>query len=220
MKGLLIKDFKLMKNNGKSLLLVFVLIGAMMAVLTKEIYAAVGYVTFIFTLFTVSTISYDEYDNGYPFLFTLPITRRQYVNEKYVFVLIMTSISFCVGIIAVCVQFFLLTPEESLTELILMYGVYTITVLVLNDIMIPLKLKFEGEKGRYVIPLVFGGTMVIALIAAKVAGMVSETLKDKFLTAFSNMGVYGIAALVVAAAVVITILSWLWSRRILEKKEF
>ena len=53
-----------------------------MGIMTKELYAAVGYVTFIFTLFTVSTISYDEYDNGYPFLFTLPITRRQYVNRK------------------------------------------------------------------------------------------------------------------------------------------
>ena len=80
MKGLLIKDLKLMKNNGKNLLLVFLIIGTMMGIMTKELYAAVGYVTFIFTLFTVSTISYDEYDNGYPFLFTLPITRRQYVN--------------------------------------------------------------------------------------------------------------------------------------------
>ena len=186
MKGLLIKDLKLMKNNGKNLLLVFLII-------TKELYAAVGYVTFIFTLFTVSTISYDEYDNGYPFLFTLPITRRQYVNEKYVFVLIMTAISFLVGIISVVVQFFLLTPKESLTELILMYGVYTITVLILNDIMIPLKLRFESEKGRLVIPIVFGGAMVIALIAAKLAGMLSET---------------------------VTIASWFWSQRILEKKEF
>ena len=140
-----------------------------MGIMTKELYAAVGYVTFIFTLFTVSTISYDEYDNGYPFLFTLPITRRQYVNEKYVFVLIMTAISFLVGIISVVVQFFLLTPKESLTELILMYGVYTITVLILNDIMIPLKLRFESEKGRLVIPIVFGGAMVIALIAAKIS---------------------------------------------------
>ena len=113
MKGLLIKDLKLMKNNGKNLLLVFLIIGTMMGIMTKELYAAVGYVTFIFTLFTVSTISYDEYDNGYPFLFTLPITRRQYVNEKYVFVLIMTAISFLVGIISVVVQFFLLTRKKA-----------------------------------------------------------------------------------------------------------
>ena len=216
MKGLLIKDLKLMKNNGKNLLLVFLIIGTMMGIMTKELYAAVGYVTFIFTLFTVSTISYDEYDNGYPFLFTLPITRRQYVNEKYVFVLIMTAISFLVGIISV----FLLTPKESLTELILMYGVYTITVLILNDIMIPLKLRFESEKGRLVIPIVFGGAMVIALIAAKLAGMLSETLKEKFLLAAFNIGEYGIAAIVIVAAVIVTIASWFWSQRILEKKEF
>ena len=211
MKGLLIKDLKLMKNNGKNLLLVFLIIGTMMGIMTKELYAAVGYVTFIFTLFTVSTISYDEYDNGYPFLFTLPITRRQYVNEKYVFVLIMTAISFLVGIISVVVQFFLLTPKESLTELILMYGVYT---------MIPLKLRFESEKGRLVIPIVFGGAMVIALIAAKLAGMLSETLKEKFLLAAFNIGEYGIAAIVIVAAVIVTIASWFWSQRILEKKEF
>ena len=66
MKGLLIKDLKLMKNNGKNLLLVFLIIGTMMGIMTKELYAAVGCVTFIFTLFMVSTISYDEYDNGYP----------------------------------------------------------------------------------------------------------------------------------------------------------
>lgn len=220
MKGLLIKDLKLMKNNGKNLLLVFLIIGTMMAIMTKELYAAVGYVTFIFTLFTVSTISYDEYDNGYPFLFTLPITKRQYVNEKYVFVLIMTAISFFIGMISVVVQFFLLTPKESLTELILMYGVYTITVLILNDIMIPLKLKFEGEKGRFVIPIVFGGTMVAALIIGKLAGMLSKTLKEKFILSVSNIGEYEIAAIVIAAAVVVTIVSWLWSRRILEKKEF
>ena len=53
MKGLLIKDLKLMKNNGKNLLLVFLIIGTMMGIMTKELYAAVGYVTFIFTLFTV-----------------------------------------------------------------------------------------------------------------------------------------------------------------------
>lgn len=168
-------------------------------------------------MFTVSTISYDEYDNGYPFLFTLPITRRQYVNEKYVFVLIMTAISFLVGIISVVVQFFLLTPKESLTELILMYGVYTITVLILNDIMIPLKLRFESEKSRLVIPIVFGGAMVIA---AKLAGMLSETLKEKFLLAAFNIGEYGIAAIVIVAAVIVTIASWFWSQRILEKKEF
>ena len=83
MKGLLIKDLKLMKNNGKNLLLVFLIIGTMMGIMTKELYAAVGYVTFIFTLFTVNTISYDENEHGYTYLFSLPVNKKIYVREKY-----------------------------------------------------------------------------------------------------------------------------------------
>lgn len=33
----------------------------------------------------VGTISYDEYDNGYRFLMTLPIDAKMYVLEKYIF---------------------------------------------------------------------------------------------------------------------------------------
>ena len=36
MKGLLIKDLKLMKNNGKNLLLVFLIIGTMMGIMTNR----------------------------------------------------------------------------------------------------------------------------------------------------------------------------------------
>ena len=106
-----------------------------------------------------------------------------------------------------------------MTELILMYR-FIQTVLILNDIMIPLKLRFESAKGRLVIPIVFGGAMVIALIAAKLAGMLSETLKRSFFWLLFNIGEYGIAASVIVAAVIVTIASWFWSQWILEKKEF
>ena len=33
----------------------------------------------------MSSISYDEFDNGNAFLFSLPITRKDYVLEKYIF---------------------------------------------------------------------------------------------------------------------------------------
>lgn len=36
-------------------------------------------------MFTATTISYDGFDNCYLFLMTLPVTRKKYVNEKYLF---------------------------------------------------------------------------------------------------------------------------------------
>ena len=45
----------------------------------------VSYFTMIASMFVLSTISYDEYDNGYAFLFSMPFSRTSYVKEKYVF---------------------------------------------------------------------------------------------------------------------------------------
>lgn len=44
-----------------------------------------GFFPFLFGLFTISTISYDEYQHGMTYLMTLPIKRKTYVTEKYLF---------------------------------------------------------------------------------------------------------------------------------------
>ena len=47
----------------------------------------IGYLTMISAILSIGTISYDEFDNGYPFLLTLPVTRKSYVMAKYLFCL-------------------------------------------------------------------------------------------------------------------------------------
>ena len=88
MKGLLIKDFRLMKVQKNFFALIMV-IGIGMALFSKNTSYTIGFVSFIFSLFSVSTISYDELDNGNAFLFSLPIARKTYAVEKYCFGLIM-----------------------------------------------------------------------------------------------------------------------------------
>ena len=64
MKGMLIKDFRLLKNQGKSLLLMLLVVAIFMNFITDVGPAfIVGYITIIFSLFTATTISYDEFDN-------------------------------------------------------------------------------------------------------------------------------------------------------------
>ena len=72
MKGLLIKDFKLMKNQKNFLFVIF--IGATASMLLSGFSSfLMGYFPFICSFFVLSTISYDEFDNGnafyIPFLF-------------------------------------------------------------------------------------------------------------------------------------------------------
>ena len=74
MKGLLIKDFKLMKMQ-RNFFFVIVMISVGQALFSDSLSVPIGFATFVFPLFTLSTISYDEFDNGNAFLFSLPITR-------------------------------------------------------------------------------------------------------------------------------------------------
>ena len=84
MKGLLIKDLRLMKNMGNSLAIIL-LVAVGMSFYISDMSFIVIYMAIIGTSFTSSTISYDEFDNGNAFLFSLPVSRKDYVLEKYLF---------------------------------------------------------------------------------------------------------------------------------------
>lgn len=73
MKGLFVKDLKLMMLQKNFLLLILAIVIGMM-IFTDDVIFPLGFLSFIVSLFIVSTISYDDFDNGNAFLFTLPIT--------------------------------------------------------------------------------------------------------------------------------------------------
>ena len=66
MKGLLVKDFKLMKLQKNFFLLILV-IAIGMIVFTNDVTFPLAFLIFIVSLFTLSTVSYDEFDNGNAF---------------------------------------------------------------------------------------------------------------------------------------------------------
>ena len=82
MKGLLIKDFCLLKNQ-KRLLPIFALLAVWFTVLHTDGFAF-PFLGMMSTILTASTVSYDELDRCQTALFTLPFERRTYVAEKYV----------------------------------------------------------------------------------------------------------------------------------------
>ena len=102
MKGLLIKDFKLLQGQ-KNFFITIIAIAGIMAIFMEDASFIIGYMTFVGSLFTLSTISYDEFDNGNAFLFSLPITRKDYILEKYGFGLIVGGISWLFAIIVTVV---------------------------------------------------------------------------------------------------------------------
>ena len=98
MKAMLIKDWKLMKGQKQFGLILCVFL-AVFVVINDNLGFLISYMTLMASIFSISTVSYDEYNNGMVYLLALPISRRKYVEEKYLFCLLTSLIVSAVSLI-------------------------------------------------------------------------------------------------------------------------
>lgn len=217
MKGLLVKDFKLMKMQ-KNFFLIIVAVAIGMTAFSDDVSFAFGFLTFVMSLFTLSTISYDEFDNGNAFLFSLPITQTTYVIEKYCFGLILGCGSWILSTLMVTVAGFLKGTASAL-DIMMIALIILPSMLVIQAIMLPFQLKFGGEKGRIAIIGSVGLIFVIGVIAVKIA----EAMNIDIVAIINNLPTLSmgmLAAVVIAVAVVLLLVSIKISISIMNKKEF
>ena len=155
MKGLLIKGFKLMKMQKRFFLLIL-LVGVVITFSSYDVAFTTGFMASVSSLFSISSISYDEFDNGNAFLFSLPISRRTYAVEKYIFGAILGCCAWVLAmIIAISVGF--LKGIHPDTETWFSAFLILSMMFVILALMLPFQLKFGGERGRIVLLLVIGG---------------------------------------------------------------
>ena len=69
------------------------------------------YIPSVLAIYSGNTISYDENGHGYTYLFSLPVNKKIYVREKYIFSFIMTACGWCIGMICAGITV-LINPEE------------------------------------------------------------------------------------------------------------
>lgn len=220
MKGLLIKDFQLAKTQGKMLLIVALVIGVFMEIAGMSEGFVTGYITIIMSVFAATSISYDEYENCFSFLLVLPVSRKEYVNEKYVFSGILIFSAWLVGLTVGSV-FRIIRGEPVLSAewLAGCFSYITVAVVFLS-LMLPLRLKFEGEKGRVVLPITIAAMGILIYGGVKLANLVGIDVTGSSIKVLNQMGAAGIMAMLVIIPVAAAVISWICSRHILEKKEF
>lgn len=217
MKGLLIKDLLLLKNQQRFFLLIFFMSAGMLLVGINAVFV-INYVTLIFTMFTLSSISYDEFDNGYAFLFTLPITRNQYAAEKYVFGFVTGGSAFIiVTVFAVIMNF--VRGEIGTLELLITALLYLFMSFLFMAVVVPVQLKFGTEKGRIVLIFIIGIILAAGFIVVKAAKTFQLDISTMVatLTSFAAGSVITVLLLISLAAVFI---SYLISVNIMKKKQF
>lgn len=216
MKGLFIKDFRLMTGRKQTLIL-FVAIALAMGLSTEGSFI-VGYLTFLCALLALSTIAYDEADNGYAFLMTLPVTPKSYVREKYIFCI---AASLCAWVGAVILMLLLNAVKkvpsdfsEDMTGALFIIPVF----LFFLDVMIPVQLKFGVERGRIALACI-GGIVTVGIL------VFSRFLPERKAAAESVLPRADVpaAALLAGLAAVTALLTWLSmriSRKVMANKEY
>ena len=217
MKGLLVKDFKLMKGQ-KNFFLISAAIAASTAFFSDDTSFFMGFLPFILSMFALSTISYDEFDNGNAFLFTLPISRTGYTIEKYCLALMFGGSAWIFATFLAVISN-ALKGTADIKEILISSLIILPILIVIQSLMIPFHLKFGGEKGRLALIGVFGIISVIGIAAIKVSEMLGVNIPD-IINHISVLSMGVIVAIIVMAAVVILLISIKTSSSIMNHKEF
>lgn len=216
MSGLLEKDFCILKQRKQFFLLLFGITVVMG--FTVEQSFIVAYLTMICAIFSLSTLNYDEFDNCYAFLLTLPVTEKLYVIEKFVFTVILGIIGWVVSACVVVVVSLLQNTPFQLNGF-LEYLIYIPVGVIFVAINLPVQIKYGQEKSRMVMMALMGGCVLIGILIKNMAER--SQIDTNAITQKLDSMPYAIWMLgCVGLSLFVTYISALISIKIMKKKEY
>lgn len=218
MKGLLIKDFCILKLQ-KNVLLILLAMCVVFTVFMESPTYIVSLMPMYGCIVVLGTLSYDEFDRGYSFLFTLPVSKKGYVKEKYVFGLLLCGGIWILAMLCSLLYVFINGETTIDMSLILSYVVPFVLVLLLLGVALPVQLKCGNEKGRLAVVAV--GLGVFLLIAG--AGQLIKWFHIDVTVVLEKVSEIGAGILGIIGLVVLVVfmgISYQISVHVMEKKEF
>ena len=215
MLGLLVKDLRLALTRKYALLIILVI--ALIMGTSMEGPFIIGYVTMIALMLAVGTIIYDEMDNGYDFMMTMPLTRKTYVREKYLFCLLSALVAWLVGAILTCAAYIIRQNTSALLEDIPISLVLIPVLFILPAVMIPLQLKLGAERSRIATYIIFGFIAGLIFMGKKLLD--ESDLTPEIETTLNSISSVALIA-IIAFCLLVAFISYLCSVRIMMKKEF
>ncbi|MEE1191680.1 MAG: ABC-2 transporter permease [Blautia sp.] len=218
MKGLLVKDFRLMKGQKNFLILLFIMI-AFVFISGMDASFFMGYLPFLFMIAAMSTITYDEFDNGMAFLMVLPISRKLYVQEKYLFGGVLGFTGLASAFVLFLISEINKGSSMTFTQYVLLFLCFLAFVILFLCLMIPIQLKFGSEKGRIVLFIIFFGIIGIVYLVSKITDKIPAQIIEVF-RGIQKLPFGILAALAVGIYILALFISLKISLGIMEKKEW
>lgn len=209
MKGLLLKEFVMLKKGAATLLIFLGFFG---------LSGPAGNPTMLFLIPLFSAvllyghINYDEQSKWQQYSIAMPYGRKKIVSSKYVAMVIAAVFSTVLVVLLYSVSVAIGKAEYSLKSLI-GYVILSLAIgIVYPTFFLPLAYKFNSEKGRTIMLFLNGASGAIAvflLTAIDGTGILAK------LSNYTNILPY----IAIAAVLVLFALSWIISIKIYEKRD-
>lgn len=216
MRGLILKDLRIIKKQYRILLLAVLLM--VIFVMNRSwayVQMLLSYTVWMAGVLALNTVSYDNFNNGFAYLFTMPVTPAQYVAEKYILSLLLSGAGCVVSLLLAAAGLRADAPEGFMVS-----GVLTwMTMQCVISVWLFVTFKCGPEKGRVAFIVVIAVLMMAG--ASLTAGMMQFSgIVSNVVKVLDNMGPSLILILGVAVtAAVYGIFLWA-SVRVMQKKEF
>ena len=153
MRGLLYKDFLILKRNLLSYLVVIVVF-LLTGIVQKDASFFTSMIVMLSTMLVTSSISFDDLAHWDKYALSLPISRRTLVAGKYVLALV----SLACGIVASLLGITLirvLFPQQPLIPQFVAIAMITCVAILFLSIMLPVIYRFGVEKSRFLMMALF-----------------------------------------------------------------
>jgi len=207
-----------MKNNAMFMLMIIIIsIGC--AAGLKNPFFALGYATALISIFSVNTIAYDEYDNGMPYLFSLPVSKKTYVKEKYTFAVLISVVGLTVATMISAGVALFMNEQYEIKEWLGILSLSLFCVILIQGVIIPVRMKFDSEKHKMAMLIVVG---VMAAVVGGVFAIVEacgidlDVVLDEILLAKA----WVTFTVVILIGAILMFVSYKLSVRFMEKREF
>lgn len=219
MKALLIKDLRLLFRQQRATLFLVVALVLLIIGATENPMFGILYTVFLLPSLLISTIAYDAFDNGMPYIMTLPVSAKDYVAEKYVLTVggsLLVNF-FSTGLTALIRVF--RGGTMDMAELLLCAFTAQSVILVYSAVVLPVNMRYGTEKGRVI--LIIMAVAIGALLGG--SGNVLETGKAETLSLMN--GVYRLEAvelllLIMVICIAVSVVSFQVCVKWMEKKEY
>ncbi len=222
MRGIFTKDMEILKANVKTFAAVYVI--ALVCFLSTSAGPSflISYVSILAAVMALNVIANDDMNNSMAFLFTLPVSRKSYVKEKYLLGAGMVTVLWLAAIIiagVVNITGFRQVPWDEL--MISAAGGISIAIFA-EVILFPVQLKYGSNAGRIVLFVLVFGTMAVGRLVLEVCDRfyIDLSFWEKLAHRVIELGAPVYLSGLFALLLIMLLLSCTISIKIMEKKEY